>query len=113
VASIEEAPEMEAEPVRPVLRRLPVVEDSNRRVRPPGGEEESGRREKDEPGVAEDDDGEEVAREVQPQERRTGVRVPIDRSVHGDSGLSWLRNVASRFSCEAWEALSPQRTRST
>jgi hypothetical protein len=32
--------------------------------------------------VTQDDNGEEVAREVQPEERRPTVRVPVDGGVH-------------------------------
>ena len=82
VASVEEPAQVEREPVRPVLGRLPVVEQGDGRVRPGGGEKEPQRRKDDEPEVAQDDDGEEVAREVEPEERRPGVGVSVDGRVH-------------------------------
>ena len=72
---------MEVEPVGPVLGRLAVVEQRHGGVRPGGGEEEACWWKDDEPEVAQGDDREEVSREVEPEERRPGLGVPVDGSV--------------------------------
>jgi hypothetical protein len=82
MASIDEAADLKGEPVCPVLRRLAVVEKGNGGVRSTRGEEEADRRKDDQPEVAEDDDSEEVAREVQAEQRRPAVGVPVDGRVH-------------------------------